>query len=322
MDAMFSSPNRWKNRFCEMDDADQFLVCNCVDEFVSMIQSQQFRARFLPENWAQRRFVELQLLLTDDFRKRLAHIAKQSESPWREPFTNVMNAVWYLKHVVEEWSDCCLLNGITSTGKREVFDDSSAMFSHVWNQMAEDVTRSLALRIIDELRPYQQQFWCVLEPQSGSREITPLFCPVLMMIRTTFTATSKLISKASLEELLRRMSSTLANVITEEVVNVTPFCAEGATQMLFDIESGLLPLLSHIFARSGVSLNMNYDDAFTTLIGSLKLLSLSWPVVTLLREEIDKVPDEVAEEKLFEMKIYGLNKERAKNLFRLRSDIK
>ncbi|KAJ1360362.1 hypothetical protein KIN20_019315 [Parelaphostrongylus tenuis] len=66
---------------------------------------------------------------------------------------------------------------------------------------------------------------------------------------------------------------------------------------------------------------MYYDEAFTTLLGSLKLLSLSWAVITLLKDEIDQIPDEVAEEKLFEMKIYGVNKERAKNLIRLRSDI-
>ncbi|VDM80553.1 unnamed protein product [Strongylus vulgaris] len=85
------------------------------------------------------------------------------------------------------------------------------------------------------------------------------------------------------------------------------------------MENGLIPILSHIFTRCGVTPNMYYDEAFTTLLGSLKLLSLSWAVVTLLKEEIDQLPEEVADEKLFEMKIYGVNKERAKNLIRLRS---
>ncbi|KHJ97361.1 hypothetical protein OESDEN_02663 [Oesophagostomum dentatum] len=117
------------------------------------------------------------------------------------------------------------------------------------------------------------------------------------------------------------MSATLATVLLEEVVDVTPFSAEGATQMLFDVENGLIPLLSHIFARCGATPNMYYDENFTTLLGSLKLLSLPWAVVTLLKEEIDQLPEEIADEKLFEMKIYGINKERANNLIRLRSDI-
>ncbi|KAJ1360363.1 RAD50-interacting protein 1 [Parelaphostrongylus tenuis] len=214
MDAMLSASDAWKKPFFEeWKRLIQFLVCNCADAFVSMIQSQQGRAQLLPESSAQRRFVDLQLLLIDDFRKRLAHIARQSESPWGEPFPNVMNAVWYLKHVVEEWSDSCLLGGITSTGKRAVFDESSAMFRHVWNQMAEDVTMSLRLQAIDMMRPYQQLLWCMMEPQLES-----------------------------LDELFKRMSSTLATVFTEEVVNVTPFSAEGASQMLFDVENGLIPI--------------------------------------------------------------------------------
>ncbi|KIH44044.1 hypothetical protein ANCDUO_25942 [Ancylostoma duodenale] len=160
-----------------------------------MLQSQQNRARLLPDDLAQRRFLDLQLLLTDDFRKRLAQIARQSESPWSEPFPNVMNAIWYLRHVVEEWSDSCLLSGITSTGGRAVFDESSAMFK------------------------------CVMEPRLGntSRDITDIFCPVLMKVRTTFANTGAQISKNSLEELFKRMSSALATVILEEIVDVTPF---------------------------------------------------------------------------------------------------
>ncbi|CAJ0608475.1 unnamed protein product [Cylicocyclus nassatus] len=323
MDEILSAPDRWQNRFRSMEDADEFLVCNCADSFVSMLQSQQSRARLLPDDIAQKRFLDLQLLLTDDFRTRLAQIARQSESPWSEPFPNVMNAIWYLTHVVEEWSDSCLLSGITATEGRAVFDESSAMFKHVWNQMAEDVVMSLKVQITHMLKPYQQHFWCAMEPRLGnaSRDITDQFCPVLMKIRTIFASTGARISKASLEELFKRMSATVATVILEEIVDVTPFSAEGASQMLFDMESGLIPVLSHIFTRSGVTPNMYYDEAFTTLLGSLKLLSMSWAVVTLLKEEIDQLPEEVADEKLFEMKIYGVDKARAKNLIRLRSDI-
>lgn len=329
MDEMLSTADRWQNRFRTLEEADQYLVCNCADAFVSMLQSQQSRAKLLPDDVAQRKFLDLQLLLTDDFRKRLAQIANQAESPWSEPFPNVMNAIWYLRHVVEEWSDSCLLSGITSSGGRAVFDESSAMFKHVWNQMAEDVVTSLRLQTIDAVKPYQQNIWCVIEPRLGglspssssSRDITASFCPVLMKIRTTFANTGAKISKASLEELFKRMSAALATVITEEIVDVTPFSAEGAAQMLFDMENGLIPVLSHIFTRCGVTPNMYYDEAFTTLLGSLKLLSLPWAVVTLLREEIEQVPDEIAEDKLFEMKVYGVDKRRAKNLIRLRSDI-
>ncbi|RCN44273.1 RINT-1 / TIP-1 family protein [Ancylostoma caninum] len=292
MDEMLSAPDRWQNRFRSMEDADEFLVCNCADSFVSMLQSQQNRVRLLPDDLAQRRFLDLQLLLTDDFRKRLAQIARQSESPWSEPFPNVMNAIWLHSR-------------------------------HVWNQMAEDVVTSLRVQTTDVIKPYQQHFWCVMEPRLGntSRDITDIFCPVLMKVRTTFANTGAQISKDSLEELFKRMSSALATVILEEIVDVTPFSAEGATQMLFDMENGLIPILSHIFSRCGVAPNMYYDEAFITLLGSLKLLSLSWAVITLLKDEIDQLPEEVADEKLFEMKIYGVNKERAKNLIRLRSDI-
>ncbi|EPB69814.1 hypothetical protein ANCCEY_11099 [Ancylostoma ceylanicum] len=321
-------------RTVNIEDQDTFKAGEDMDPdgYASNILS-LFCEQTVLSRWIERRFLDLQLLLTDDFRKRLAQIARQSESPWSEPFPNVMNAIWYLRHVVEEWSDSCLLSGITSTGGRAVFDESSAMFKHVWNQMAEDVITSLRVQTIDVIKPYQQHFWCAMEPRLGNttQDITDIFCPVLMKVRTTFANTGAQISKASLEELFKRMSSALATVILEEIVDVTPFRsiqsrAEGATQMLFDMENGLIPILSHIFSRCGVAPNMYYDEifvfkAFIILLGSLKLLSLSWAVITLLKDEIDQLPEEVADEKLFEMKIYGVNKERARNLIRLRSDI-
>ncbi|KAK5973501.1 hypothetical protein GCK32_015498 [Trichostrongylus colubriformis] len=203
MDEMLSSPDRWQNRFRSLEEADQYLVCNCADAFVSMLHSQQCRAKLLPDDVAQRKFLNLQLLLIDDFRKRLAQIANQAESPWSEPFPNVMNAIWYLRQVVEEWSDSCILSGVTSTVSRAVFEESSAMFKHMWNQMAEDVVTSLRLQTIDVTKPYQQHFWCVMEPRLGSssRDLTALFCPVLMKIRTTFANAGIQISKVVLYQL-------------------------------------------------------------------------------------------------------------------------
>ncbi|VDO22331.1 unnamed protein product [Haemonchus placei] len=110
----------------------------------------------------------------------------------------------YLRHVVEEWSDSCLLNELTSSSGRAVFEESSAMFKHVWNQMAEDVVTSLRLQTIDAMKPYQQHFWCFMEPRLGSssRDLTALFCPVLMKIRTTFAKTGVQISKVFLPQFL------------------------------------------------------------------------------------------------------------------------
>ncbi|KAK6029685.1 hypothetical protein OSTOST_04201, partial [Ostertagia ostertagi] len=290
MDEMLSAPDRWRNRFRSLEEADQYLVCNCADAFVSMLQSQQNRAKLLPDDVAQRKFLNLQLLLTDDFRKRLVQIANQAESPWSEPFPNVMNAMWYLRQVVEDWSDSCLLSGVTSTGGRAVFEESSAMFKHVWNQMADDVVTSLRLQTIDVMKPYQQHFWCVMEPRLGSssRDLTSLFCPVLMKIRTTFANAAY--EKDQITN--TQQSAPLASVITEEIVDTSHHSVLKGLHRCCSILNTVsfpAPVTFQLDVILAGTIIVYKKVWFNTLLGSLKFLSLSWAVITLLREEIGQV---------------------------------
>uniref|UniRef100_A0A1I7X5Z7 Lactamase_B domain-containing protein n=1 Tax=Heterorhabditis bacteriophora TaxID=37862 RepID=A0A1I7X5Z7_HETBA len=150
----------------------------------------------------------------------------------------------YLGHVVEEWSDACLLNGVQASGGRAVFDESAAMYRHVWSQLADDVVASMRVLTTDFAREYQQNRWCTMTSRLGTldRELSILFCPLLMNIRSTFANAGKMISQASLPALFKRMTSALAHIILEDVVNITSFNAEGASQMLYDMENGLFPV--------------------------------------------------------------------------------
>ncbi|CAI4220971.1 unnamed protein product [Auanema sp. JU1783] len=325
IDDILLNPNRWKARYALLEDADQYCVCECAESFVSLIQGLQQRSRLLNEENAKRQFVDLQLILVDDFRQRLVQIARQAESPWAEPYPQVMNALWYLRDVLEEWNETALLAGaLPQEQQRHVFNISREFFEHVWGQMADDVVTSLHVQCGGLVKGYQQQKWSSMESRLShmERELSAAFCPLLMKVRTSFSNVGFHYSKVSVQNLFKRMTSIIGRSFVEDVISQTSFNAEGAAQMLHDIEKGLLPALNFVFSRCAIEgFRAEYDKNITILLSSLRVLSLSYAVATLLREEIGNSPDETVEEKLASLNVYNLNKANVELLLKQRSDL-
>jgi hypothetical protein len=50
LDEILAEENRWKSRLGDIDDADEYSVCNCADAFVTHVLCIQNRSRLLPDS--------------------------------------------------------------------------------------------------------------------------------------------------------------------------------------------------------------------------------------------------------------------------------
>ncbi len=91
------------------------------------------RYRLIRSISGRSKFLQLQLELLDDYRVRLLQIQRNTESPWKRPYPQLMNTAWYLAHVLKQWGDLPFFiilhahrHGITSA------KDTKGMYSTVY----------------------------------------------------------------------------------------------------------------------------------------------------------------------------------------------
>lgn len=64
-----------------------------ADSFVVLMQSMFERYRSVPDERIQCQFMKLQLVIVDEFRIRIDQLFKETDSPWRAPYPQLMNAL-------------------------------------------------------------------------------------------------------------------------------------------------------------------------------------------------------------------------------------
>uniref|UniRef100_A0A0N5AKG1 RAD50-interacting protein 1 n=1 Tax=Syphacia muris TaxID=451379 RepID=A0A0N5AKG1_9BILA len=107
-----------------------------------------------------------------------------------------------------------------------------------------------------------------------------------------------------------------------QVLQLIFFSCNGASQMLYDMNSCLLPLLNSIYSEATCTRFEALDEPlFRDVIVSLKLLSLPVAPATLLRNELKQSPEEMASSLLANYEASTLTRDQVLSLFKQRCDI-
>ena len=92
--------------------------------------------------------------------------------------------------------------------------------------------------------------------------------------------------------------------------------------MLFDVTNGLIPLLESLYKWPKVTAADGIlNKKCLELLNALRILSLPSPTAILLREEVEKNPEQMLEEKLQPFNVSGLSKRRVLEIFKQRCDL-
>uniref|UniRef100_A0A0M3I5D6 RAD50-interacting protein 1 n=1 Tax=Ascaris lumbricoides TaxID=6252 RepID=A0A0M3I5D6_ASCLU len=318
------SDARWKNRYSEVADLDLHRVPECTDQFIVLIESMTERYRWVTNVDVQARFLELQVLMLDEYRLRLVQISQQLSSPWEEPFVQLLNSFWYVGCILEEWNDAEAFMKVQTRGTnvrlRGIFDDMAEMYRHVWRQRATDMAIAFHQFVRVQLTAYAKLNWFSMEGTKPT-DITPSFCPFLLEIRLLLGRIAASISPDSALTLYSLLNEKIADALMQ-LIESTSFNYQGAIQMLFDITSSLIPLLNSLYSRSATSAYEALDDhKFEEAISWLRLLSIPTASAVLLRSEIKKSPEEMTAAILAPYDASIISRRRALMLFEQRCDL-
>lgn len=111
MDVILSSPNAWS--FIDPENLEELKIPKCADQFIRLLDAICDRYCNLPQPGHQLQFLNLQLELIENFRRRLVQMHSSPERGITTP--NVLNAVNYVNSVLREWGEnvVCDLNVVT-----------------------------------------------------------------------------------------------------------------------------------------------------------------------------------------------------------------
>ncbi|KAK0404991.1 hypothetical protein QR680_017745 [Steinernema hermaphroditum] len=327
IDALILNENAFKNRYREVSDVDTYLVPEFADSFITMMQSVLNRYKLLPEIHGQAQFFKHQLMVFDEFRTRLVQILTQAESPWTEPFPQILNSLWYVAVVLNDWSSMNefihIQNYVDSGNRiRGAFDDTKNLYHHVWLQKVTALVNSFGQMIAHEIVEYTNQKWFSVATSKPS-DVSPLIYSFLRKIRDLIGRITSSISDNSIKKVYEMTCRMVAIVFMDDVVKKTNFNGKGAAQMLYDIETCVIPLLQSLYARPNAAFFdfTSEEPKWVELLNSLKLLALPAPTAILLKDEMGKIPEQMVEDRLNPLGIRSITKEEILERFSQRCDM-
>lgn len=100
MDEILSGPEPWS--FIDPDNLEELKIPKCADQFMRLLDAICERYCNLPQPGHQLQFLNLQLELIENFRRRLVQL-HSSDSGVNT--TMVLNAINYVNSVLREWGE-------------------------------------------------------------------------------------------------------------------------------------------------------------------------------------------------------------------------
>uniref|UniRef100_A0A1I7RQX8 RAD50-interacting protein 1 n=1 Tax=Bursaphelenchus xylophilus TaxID=6326 RepID=A0A1I7RQX8_BURXY len=334
IDEVLADPHAYECRFEEARDIDKFIVPNFASTFIILMKSMSERYMMITVAFLRSRFLKHQLLIIDEFLSRIARIFHETESPWHVPYPALMNSVWFIGVVLEEWNSedqFIELSGIE--GKQSLargpFDESADLYRHEWRKRAKHLITSFRNIISNKVRVYAAQNWFQMN-HSKPLDFSPSLSDFVDEISQRIRWLRDNISEDSRLSLYHLINFEVWDCLMVEVVSSNSFTHKAAAQMLFDFQEGLIPLLNKAFIPSKRSLNQESgfrhfsvlkEKRCCEVLNVLRLLALPSPTAILLRDEVQRIPESMVHEKTAPFGIVGFNREQLLLLFEQRCDM-
>lgn len=263
-------------------ELDELKIPKCADQFVRLLEAMKERYCILPQPAHQLRFLELQISLIDNFRRRLVQLHKTSVST-----LNILNAIFYISSVLREWGENvhylhlhAALLGPNADEITSVFDKSINELDHWKNKLA----KQMSSKVVDEIKaksmPYRHDNWVAMPRQSASETFILSFSAgeMFQLLVSLLHDLEAALSSQIFTSVLRRVAKKLDDFFIDSMIMNTKFSEGGSAQFRFDIERNLVPLFGQYSRRPGL--------LFKNLSDSCILLSLPFGTALLLHQTL------------------------------------
>ncbi|XP_062549793.1 RINT1-like protein [Armigeres subalbatus] len=280
MDAMLKSVDPWK--FLDPANLDDMKIPCCADQFIRLLDAIRERYCSLPQPGQQLQFLELQLELIDNFRRRLVQL-HNSPGPDCVSSTKILNAINYITSVLREWGENvhylhlhAALYGPHADEISSVFDKTIEEMDHWQRSLVKD----LASRVVDDVkaksRSYRHDVWPSMN-QLDTKETFMMSASASEMFQMLVNHLHSLEAELSANVfsiVIRLIALHLDEWFIDGMVMNTKFSTGGALQFQFDMTRNLFALLGQ-YARKPSLLFKRINDTcilLTMPLGSAMLL--------------------------------------------------
>ncbi|KAI6205971.1 hypothetical protein M3Y94_00852400 [Aphelenchoides besseyi] len=334
IDEILDDKNAFRSRFEGATDIDPLMVPNFADTFCLMMQSMSERYLSFRDSRLRSQFLKHQLMIVDEFLSRIARIFHETENTWKETYPQLMNAIWYIAIVLDEWSSeesFIELNAIETDQplSRGTFDESADLYRHEWRKRARILVAAFRESIDRQLASYEKEPWFQMNHQTPT-DVTASLSPFLRKVVEKIDWFRENISEDSRLVVFKLINEEIWSSFLSEAIGTTAFTNRGAAQMLYDVQQGLIPLLQRTFvptmktiqSDSGLKhFDCNKNTKCKEVINALKVLSLPSGTAILLKDEISRIPESMVAEKLTPFGIEDVERETILQLLEQRCDM-
>ncbi|KAL9701684.1 hypothetical protein quinque_005125 [Culex quinquefasciatus] len=321
MDAMLKS-GREPWRFLDPANLDDMKIPRCADQFIRLLDAIKERYCALPQPGQQLQFLDLQLELIDNFRRRLVQL---HNSPGTDSVgsTKILNAINYITSVLREWGENvhylhlhAALYGPNADEISSVFDKTIEELDHWQRTLVKELSGRVVEEVKGKSRPYRHDAWPTMN-QLDTKETFMLSTSASEMFQLLVNNLHSLEAELSanvFSVVIRMIALQFDEWFFDGMVMNTKFSTGGALQFQFDMTRNLFALFGQ-YARKPSLLFKRINDACT-------LLTLPLGSAMLLHETLESNPsDETVASTLKELGLTVLNKTGVVEVLARRNDI-
>ncbi len=280
-------------------ELEEIKIPRCADQFVRLLEAMKERYCILPQPAHQLQFLQLQIELIDNFRRRLVQLHSVS---YISTF-NVLNSIFYITAVLREWGENVHYLHLHAALIGPNADEINSVFDKIINELdhwQNKLVKQLSAKYVDEIKaksmPYRHDQWVIM-PKQNPHESFALSQTAGEMFQVTIAILHDLESALSTKVFntaLRRIAKKLDDYFIDSMIMNTKFSEGGSAQFRYDIQRNLLPLFGQYCRRPGF-LFKNLSDACT-------LLSLPFGTALLLHQTLKSGNRTTNSEELKKMK--------------------
>ncbi|XP_058126684.1 RINT1-like protein [Anopheles ziemanni] len=318
MDAMLDTHDPFE--LLDPANLDELKIPKCADQFIRLLDAIKERYCNLPQPRQQLQFLDLQLKLIDNFRRRLVQLYNDGVNA-----TKILNAINYLGSVLLEWGEnvhYLHLHVATfdpdADQVNSVFDGVIEELDHWQRTLVNGLVTWIVHEITARSRPYRHDLWPTMKIVQDAKETLMMSPTASEMFQTTISHLHDMhheLSENVFTIVLRMVAALLDQWMIADMVMNTKFSPGGAQQFQFDMTRNLFCMFGQYAPKPNVYFKKINDACIllTLPIGSAMLLR-----ETLLRETTD---DDDATQALREVGMTIFNKTAALEVLDRRVDM-
>ncbi|KAJ6644173.1 RINT1-like protein [Pseudolycoriella hygida] len=264
MDAMLTSGSPWE--FIDPINLEELKIPRCADHFIRLLDAIKERYCNLPQPRHQLQFLNLQLELIENFRRRLVQLHSTSVNGVSS--TKILNAINYLISVLREWGEHVhylhlhgAIHGPNSEEISLVFDQCIDEFDHWQRQLVNELATKAVNNIKAKSLPYRHDNWITMptqnvrEPQMLSVTASEMFQVMVSILHNLETELSSNIFDIT----IRLIAKQIDNFFIYSMILNTKFSTGGTIQFQFDMTRNLFALFGQYVRRPELLFKKVFD---------------------------------------------------------------